>query len=111
MNTNTEVLKTDLPGKPLIPCTSCEAVTPHKVIASHETEVFVADDNLQTAMQIVRCEVCKMVSFRELYATRGFHEKNSAGVWVDPVSEFRYIRSSNSPNRRFNADESTGIFD
>ncbi|MDO9419982.1 MAG: hypothetical protein Q7T66_04890 [Herminiimonas sp.] len=112
MKTTKEVLKTNLPAVQLIHCDSCEKSTGHKVVASHEARtVFENDDRLEIAMQIIRCETCETVSFRELYASRGFHEENSKGVWVDPVTERLYSRTEIATTRRLSADESTGIFD
>lgn len=106
------VLKTELAGLPKIYCSSCNQITPHRVIASHETRIeYENQDLIDRAMQIVRCETCETVTFRELYAIRGFHEENSEGIWVDPVTEILYPRPANVEHRRFSADESTGIFD
>ena len=112
MFTESETLKTDLLSLQQIHCGSCEKATPHKVVASHETKTeFENDDRLDIAMQIVRCETCETVSFRDLYASRGFHLENSDGVWIDPVTERLYSRTELATTRRLSADESTGIFD
>ena len=112
MITKTETLKTDLLSLQQIHCESCDKATPHKVVASHESRTeFENDDRLDIAMQIVRCETCDTVSFRELYASRGFHLENSQGVWVDPVTERLYSRTEIPKTRKLSADDSTGIFD
>lgn len=112
MDEKTEVLKTELAGLPEINCSSCNQITNHRIIASYETRIEYENQDMENkAMQIVRCETCATVSFRELYAIRGFHEENSEGIWVDPVTEVLYPRPVNAENRRLSADESTGIFD
>ena len=111
MENKTELLLTDLPGLTAINCTACGQSTPHKVVASHVTRRVFEDDSLDTAMQIVRCEVCEAVSFRELYASRDHHHKNSDDVWVELVTEITYTRPTQGERRLFSADESTGIFD
>jgi hypothetical protein len=112
MEKKTEYLKTELSERPLIWCETCNASQPHKIIASHFSHTQYVDDKSDVAMQIIRCETCERVSFRSLSAGQGFHVKNSEGVWVDPVTEVRYVsRPLNNEWRVLSPDESTGIFD
>lgn len=110
MNTKTEILMTDLPALAMIHCESCVNETLHKIIASHLTKIEYESDDLESAKQIVRCEVCEEVSYRTLWATRDDHEENSKGEWVYIVNEIRYLNSMGK-RKRFTADESNGVFE
>lgn len=117
----TEKLRTDFLTLQQIHCDACNESTPHKVLASHETETeytrFDESDHKTYLLdvvfnweQIVRCERCEKVSFRSLEAVRGMHEENAAGVWVDPVYETRYSHVKES-RRLLDVEESTLVYE
>ncbi|CAL60974.1 Hypothetical protein HEAR0781 [Herminiimonas arsenicoxydans] len=121
MKTKIENLKTDLRGLHQIPCPACGKITPHKIVASHETyveyteyddckKVTVIIDVVMEAMQIVRCKPCETTSFRQLKAVRGIHLEYSHGVWVDPVTEVLY-RHDGVKKRQLDAEASSQYFD
>lgn len=99
-----------MPGLHEIHCDTCEKSTPHKIVASHHTQIEYKSDDLTSAKQIVRCENCEEVSFRTLRATRDHHEENSKGEWVYVVHEVHHSSACGVP-RQFSADESTDVFD
>ncbi len=115
MHKKTEVFKANLPDLAIIPCALCGSDTYHKIVSSYEIETIYTEDqhltdDLFCAMQIVRCEQCEDVTFRELFAAAGCEVQNSQGDWVNPVTEFFYPRQVDAPQRQFDADESTYVF-